>query len=244
MPFPTNASPWWLLLLPLAAQASPALAPATGTLQDDPNAIRILLTANLETTLSSQMSGTLGKLQASLGQPVKQGALLARFDCREGEAQARVAQAELQMARQDLAAKRNLRKLDAVGDLEVAIAATGVQKAEGAHALARARTSYCDVRAPFAGRIAQVQAKPYQTMTAGTPLFDLVSDGPSRSASTSPPGCCPGCNRGRPSRSTCWRRASPTRPGSATSMPGSTPWPRQSSWRPDSTPLIPNWSRA
>ncbi|MDM5093061.1 hypothetical protein [Aeromonas rivipollensis] len=53
MPFPTNASPWWLLLLPLAAQASPALAPATGTLQDDPNAIRILLTANLETTLSS-----------------------------------------------------------------------------------------------------------------------------------------------------------------------------------------------
>lgn len=178
MPFPTSASPWWLLLLPLAAQASPALAPATGTLQDDPNAIRILLTANLETTLSSQMSGTLGKLQASLGQPVKQGALLARFDCREGEAQARVAQAELQMARQDLAAKRNLRKLDAVGDLEVAIAATGVQKAEGAHALARARTSYCDVRAPFAGRIAQVQAKPYQTMTAGTPLFDLVSDGP------------------------------------------------------------------
>lgn len=178
MPFPTNASPWWLLLLPLAAQASPALAPATGTLQDDPNAIRILLTANLETTLSSQMSGTLGKLQASLGQPVKQGALLARFDCREGEAQARVAQAELQMARQDLAAKRNLRKLDAVGDLEVAIAATGVQKAEGAHALAQARTSYCDVRAPFAGRIAQVQAKPYQTMTAGTPLFDSVSDGP------------------------------------------------------------------
>jgi membrane fusion protein, multidrug efflux system len=182
MPLPTEmrARPWWLLLLPLTVQASPALQPAPTVqgLQDDPNAIRILLTANLETTLSSQMSGTLGELQARLGQPVKKGALLARFDCREGEAQSRVARAELQMARQDLAAKRNLRKLDAVGDLEVAIAATGVQKAEGADALARARSSYCDVRAPFAGRIAQVQAKPYQTMTAGTPLFDLVSDGP------------------------------------------------------------------
>ena len=177
--------PWlWLaFMLPLTAQAeSPlpvsAAIPNLGAAQDDPNAIRILLAAELEATLSSQMSGTLGELQGRLGQTVKKGATLARFDCREGEAQARVARAELQMARQDLSAKRSLRKLDAVGDLEVAIASTGVQRAEGADALARTRSSYCDVKAPFAGRIAQVQAKPYQTMSAGTPLFDLVSDGP------------------------------------------------------------------
>ncbi|MGY3855945.1 efflux RND transporter periplasmic adaptor subunit [Aeromonas intestinalis] len=198
MPSSTNLCLPCLLLLPLSLQAAPAPQSDQQHWQDDPNAIRILLAANLETTLSSQMSGTLGELQARLGQRVPKGTLLARFDCREGEAQASVARAELQMARQDLAAKRNLRKLDAVGDLEVAIAATGVQKAEGADALARARSSYCDVRAPFAGRIAQVQAKPYQTMNAGTPLFDLVSDGPLKVRLNVPSRLLSGLKEGQP----------------------------------------------
>ncbi|MFM4718127.1 efflux RND transporter periplasmic adaptor subunit [Aeromonas bivalvium] len=193
--------PWlWLaFMLPLTAQAESPLSapPMPSAALDDPNAIRILLAAELETTLSSQMNGTLGELKGRLGQRVRKGALLARFDCREGEAQARVARAELQMARQDLSAKKSLRKLDAVGDLEVAIAATGVQRAEGADALARTRSSYCDVKAPFDGRIAQVQAKPYQTMTAGTPLFDLVSDGPLKVRLNVPSRLLPGLKEGQ-----------------------------------------------
>jgi multidrug efflux pump subunit AcrA (membrane-fusion protein) len=33
------------------------------------------------------------------------------------------------------------------------------------------------VIAPFSGRIAKVYVKPYQTVSAGTPIVDLVSDG-------------------------------------------------------------------
>ncbi|MCY1274178.1 efflux transporter, RND family, MFP subunit [compost metagenome] len=144
---------------------------------DDPAAIRVLLAAEVETTLSSQMAGTLGELGASLGQNVAKGALLAQFDCREGQARAKVADAELNMARQNLEAKRQMRKLDAVGDLEVSMAATEVEKAAGARAMAQTQASYCKVLAPFAGRVAKVHAKPYQTVGAGTPLFDLVSAG-------------------------------------------------------------------
>ena len=83
-------------------------------LLNDPDAIRVLLSAKLETTLSSQMSGTLRELQASLGQPVAADATLVQLNCTEAEARARVANAELAMTRQSLEAKRNLRKLDAV----------------------------------------------------------------------------------------------------------------------------------
>lgn len=161
-----------LLLTPALAEDN---VPAAGT--DDAGAIRVLLVASLETTLSSQMAGTLGEFKAALGQTVAKGAVLARFDCAEAQARARVAAAELTMARQNLDAKRNLRTLDAVGDLEVNMANTEVQKADGARALAQAQSGYCLVQAPFAGRVAKVHAKPFQTVAAGTPLFDLVSDG-------------------------------------------------------------------
>ncbi|UJJ32714.1 efflux RND transporter periplasmic adaptor subunit [Halopseudomonas maritima] len=156
----------------LAQQVDDAL------LLNDPAAIRVLLTAKLETTLSSQMTGTLRELQASLGQRVEADATLVQLNCTEAEARARVANAELAMTRQSLEAKRNLRKLDAVGDLEVAIAETEVQKADASRALASAQRSYCTVKAPFAGRVAKVHVKPFETVSAGTPLFDLVSDGP------------------------------------------------------------------
>lgn len=139
--------------------------------------IRVLLAADLETTLSSQMNGTLSELTARFGEHVNKGAGLALFNCNEAKARGKVALAELSMAQQNLQAKKQLRKLDAVGDIEVAAANTEVQKAEGARAMGDAQMSYCRVVAPFSGHVAKVYVKPYQTVSAGTPLFDLVSDG-------------------------------------------------------------------
>ncbi|HDS1777247.1 MULTISPECIES: efflux RND transporter periplasmic adaptor subunit [Pseudomonas] len=163
--------PIWLALSSVAAQAE-QVTPA-----EDPQLIRVLLAAELETTLSSQMSGTLGELKTRFGEHVAKGAPLARFNCNEAQARGKVAVAELAMARQNLQAKQQLRKLDAVGDIEVAAANTEVQKADGARAMGEAQISYCQVLAPFSGHVAKVYVKPYQTVSAGTPLFDLVSDG-------------------------------------------------------------------
>ncbi|MDM0052475.1 efflux RND transporter periplasmic adaptor subunit [Variovorax sp. J22R115] len=162
--------------MPAAWAATDARKPPNLAM-DDPGAIRVLLASRLETTLSSQMNGTLGDLQVELGQKVAKNALLAQFICTETQARVKVAAAELNMARQNLDAKRNLQKLNAAGDLEVLMATTEVDKTEGALTLARTQSGYCQVRAPFGGRIAKVLAKPHQTVSAGTPLFDLVSDG-------------------------------------------------------------------
>ncbi|KJK19230.1 efflux RND transporter periplasmic adaptor subunit [Pseudomonas sp. NPDC087612] len=185
-----------LLALLMACLMAPATAQVNAG--DDASAIRVLLAADLETTLSSQMNGTLGELKASFGQPVGKSSVLARFDCAEPQARAKVAGAELTMARQNLDAKRNLRKLEAVGDLEVAMASTEVKKTEGALALAQAQNAYCQVQAPFAGRVAKVHVKPFQTVVAGTPLFDLVSDGALKVRLNVPSNLLPGLKTGNP----------------------------------------------
>ena len=160
------------LILPVNADDTPS-APAL----DSASAIRVLLAAELETTLSSQMSGTLGEMKTGFGEHVGKAEVLARFNCNEAEARSKVAAAELAMAKQNLEAKKQLRQLNAVGDIEVSMANTEVQKADGARAMGVAQSGYCQVLAPFSGRIAKVYVKPFQTVTAGTPLFDLVSDG-------------------------------------------------------------------
>ncbi|GAB7125918.1 hypothetical protein JCM19000A_04250 [Silvimonas sp. JCM 19000] len=151
---------------------------AAPTANDDANAIRVLLAPRLETTLSVQMTGTLTDLRVTLGKRVGKGAVLAQLDCAEVQARANVAKAELAMAKQNLSAKKSLQQLNAAGDIEVATMQTEVDKATGALALSSAQLGYCRVVAPFAGRVAKVYAKPYQTLSAGTPVADLVSDGP------------------------------------------------------------------
>ncbi len=169
--FARHSLPLFVALTCLTAHAEQEV-PADGS-----SPIRVLLAAELETTLSSQMNGTLGELKTRFGERVAKGATLARFNCNEAQARGKVAVAELAMARQNLEAKKQLRKLDAVGDIEVAAANTEVQKADGARAMGEAQMSYCLVQAPFSGHVAKVYVKPYQTVSAGTPLFDLVSDG-------------------------------------------------------------------
>ena len=151
----------------------PILPPDPGA---DPSAIRVLLVAELETTLSAQMNGTLGELKTEFGKQVPRGATLVSLQCAEAQARASVAASELTMAKQNLQAKLELRSLKAAGDIEVQMANTELQKAAGARTLAVTQAGYCSVRAPFAARIAKVYVRPYQTVSTGTPLFDLVSD--------------------------------------------------------------------
>ncbi|HEY3600044.1 MAG TPA: efflux RND transporter periplasmic adaptor subunit [Paraburkholderia sp.] len=180
MPLRFTEGQLWLAAALMIFALSPAQAAkpgGNGDGFDDPNAIRVLLAPNLETTLSSEMNGTITDLRASLGKPVAKNVVIAQMNCAEVQARSNVAKAELNMANQNLVAKRSLRDLNAAGDIEVSMASTDVEKAKGALSLARAQLGYCQVIAPFSGRIAKVYVKPYQTVSAGTPIVDLVGDG-------------------------------------------------------------------
>lgn len=182
-----------LLLLPVLAlaQTPPGQAPAppapaaprpappmTPVAVADAAAIRVLLAPELETTLVAQAAGRIETLNAGIGQAVAKGKVLVGFECGEAQARLRMAEAELVAANDALAGKTGLRRLEAAGDLEVSTAQANVDRARGAVSLARAQAAYCTVVAPFAGRVARVHVRQYQGVAAGTPLVDLVGDGP------------------------------------------------------------------
>lgn len=144
----------------------------------DPNAIRVLLSPDLDTTLISQMAGQVSSLNAGLGSAVKKGDTLVALDCSEAQARLRMAQAEYGAANETLKVKQNLRKLDAAGDLEVNQARAELNKTSAAVALGRAQSAHCVIKAPFDGRVVKTHVKQHQGVNAGEPLVELVSSGP------------------------------------------------------------------
>ncbi len=159
---------------PVAQPFTPTPPPA----QTDPNAIRVLLTPELETALVAQMVGRIVTLNASLGSRVVKGTTVVAFDCSESLARLEMAQAEQAGARETLDVKTRLLKLEAAGESEVILAAAAASRTTAAIALARAQLGQCNVKSPFTGRVVRVLVKPHQGVNVGTPLVELVSDGP------------------------------------------------------------------
>lgn len=168
---------------PSGAAVAPSPAPSTsvaGSPSAEPAAapVRVLLVAQRETTLVAQMAGRVDGLGGELGARVEEGASLVRFDCGEAQARRRLADAELDAARQTHDGKVKLQSMAAAGDIEVQLAAAGVARAQAQLDLATLQAGYCRIDAPFAGRIVKLHVRPFQGVTPGQPLLDLVSTGP------------------------------------------------------------------
>ncbi|WP_027016316.1 efflux RND transporter periplasmic adaptor subunit [Comamonas composti] len=161
-----------------AAVPAPRPMAAPAALAADPNAIRVLLTPELETVLAAQMLGRIANVHAGLGTRVAKGRTLVSFDCSEPDARLRMAQAEYANAKESLDVKQRLRKLDAAGDTEVVLAQTMADKAKAAIALSQVQMGQCLVKAPFSGHVVKLHVKPAQGVNVGMPLLEMVSDGP------------------------------------------------------------------
>lgn len=159
-----------------APTALPAAAHANAAV--NPNAIRVLLTPELETILASQMLGRISSLRVGLGSQVKKGQTLLSFDCSEAQARLRMAQAEYANAKETLDTKEKLRVLEAAGETEVILAKTMADKANAAISLTRVQIGQCSVVAPFSGHVVKLHVKPAQGVNVGVPLLEMVSSGP------------------------------------------------------------------
>jgi RND family efflux transporter MFP subunit len=163
---------------PPAPSSVAAPAKSSSATPEDPNAIRVLLSPELETVLVAEMPGRIAQLNALLGGKVAKGRVVVAFDCAEAAARQRMAEAEYASAKETLTAKEGLRKLDAAGDMEVSLATAAADKAKAAIGVARAQVGQCTVAAPFTGRVVKIHVKPHQGVNVGAPLVEMVSDGP------------------------------------------------------------------
>lgn len=163
---------------PATVTPAPRAAGVAASPVADPHAIRVLLSPELETVLAAQMLGRVTQLHAGLGSRVTKGKTLVSMDCSEANARLRMSQAEYAAAKETLEVKERLRKLDAAGDTEVALARNEAERAKAAIALTQVHTGQCSVTAPFSGHIVKLHVKPHQGVNVGAPLLEMVSDGP------------------------------------------------------------------
>lgn len=154
---------------PAAAAAAPNGGPS------DSSAVRVLVVADMEATISSQFAGRLSSMPKQVGDTFATGDLLAKFDCQEREATVKAAQAELMGARETHLAKLKLQSLGAVSDLDVTLAASTAEKAKSQLQLVQAQEKYCAVFAPYPGKVVRVRAKAFESVALGQPLLEIVN---------------------------------------------------------------------
>jgi membrane fusion protein, multidrug efflux system len=158
-------------IAPVALSAEP-----TGV-NPDARAIRALLVAQRETTLVSQIVGRIDNLYGDLGSSFKSGATLIQFDCSEFNARLKMADAEFNAAQQAHEGKIRLQGLNAAGELEVATAASAMEKAKAQIELTRTQIRQCKVEAPFSGRIVKMNVRQHQGVNVGQPMLEIISAG-------------------------------------------------------------------
>ncbi|OQX31193.1 MAG: hypothetical protein B0D96_11105 [Candidatus Sedimenticola endophacoides] len=156
----------------LAALLFGQCAPAAGTGE----AIRALLVARTETVLSSQINGRILTIDAVAGGAIRKGHALVRFDCDLHNAELKKARAQRKAARLRLESNQRLMEHRAVGELELALSETEMQHATADVELWQAQIRRCTIHAPFDGRVVKVLAKPFQSVTLGEPLIEILDD--------------------------------------------------------------------
>lgn len=140
----------------------------------DPREVAVLIAADSEATLSSQMAARVKKVNFSIGQSFKPGDVLIEFDCDEQKAKLESAQAEYLGARETHITKLKLQGLGAAGELEVTLAASAAEKAKSAVKQQETLMAFCRINAPYHGQVARLRIKAFENVSIGQPLMEIV----------------------------------------------------------------------
>lgn len=172
-------SPWaaFVLLLPILAQAAEPMPSAPARLLTSPAReppIRGQIRSSRHAVLSAGMAGELQAMPVDAGRVVKQGDVLAEFDCAAEQADHDMAQAKQQAARVKLSVNQRLSTAKNVSVLEVELSRSEV--AMGIAELRRidANLRHCTVHAPFSGMVVDRRVQAHEYVSLGTPLLELV----------------------------------------------------------------------
>jgi RND family efflux transporter MFP subunit len=145
-----------------------------------------------QTTLASEVEGSVVAVLADFGDPVKQGQILMRIDPREYQLHADSAHATLDQARARLANSRadfeRLNELKRQGLISpqqfdktsatMQVDQADVESAEKALALARKKLDDTAIRAPFAGAVQKRMASVGEYVVPGKQLYQIIATDP------------------------------------------------------------------
>ncbi len=126
-------------------------------------------------TLSTDLAGTVAEVKFESGAVAKKGDVLVRLDVSSEEGQLRTAEADLELARQDLGRTRDLAARKVISKAELDAAESKFKQKEGAVDNMRALVAKKEVRAPFDGQLGIRQVNVGQTINAGQQVVALTA---------------------------------------------------------------------
>lgn len=129
-----------------------------------------------EAVIAARVDSTLLPYRFKLGEAFGEGDVLVTLDDSRYAIEAKRAAEQFEFARATFEDKKQLREKNFTSDYELKKAAFDRQIAENDLAGAKLNLSYCTVRAPFAGKIVEIQTREYETVRPGQPLFRIIDD--------------------------------------------------------------------
>ena len=145
-------------------------APAYG------EAVKAVLFPFREAVIAARAESTLLPYRFKLGEPFKAGEVLTALDDSRYALEVRRATEQADFARAVFEDKKQLRAKNFTSDYELKKAEFDLSVAESSLADAKLNLSYCTVKAPFAGKLAEIRTQEYETVRPGQPLFRIIDD--------------------------------------------------------------------
>ena len=139
--------------------------------------IRVLVAAEQDSVLASQMAGRIDAVNVKLGSAIKAGQVLLKFNCDEQDAHLKMANAEFYGAQQTYESKVKLQAMQSVAEIDVQQAGAAAQKSKAQIQLYQAQLKQCTIVAPFSGTVTRLLAKPFASVNIGQPLIEIVNAG-------------------------------------------------------------------
>src|SRR5947207_1998348 len=124
-------------------------------------------------TVSAELAGTVAEIKFENGGLAKKGDVLMRLDASSEEAQLKSSEADLELARSDLARTRDLATRNVVSKAELDAAESKFKQKEGTVSNMRAMIAKKEVRAPFDGQLGIRLVNVGQMITAGQQVVSL-----------------------------------------------------------------------
>ena len=129
-----------------------------------------------EAVIAARADSTLLPYRFKLGEAFGEGDVLVTLDDSRYAIEAKRAAEQFEFARATYEDKKQMREKNFTSDYELKKAAFDRQIAENDLASARLNLSYCTIKAPFAGKIVEIQTREYETVRPGQPLFRIIDD--------------------------------------------------------------------
>lgn len=135
---------------------------------------RGILVATHKAVLSSELAAKVIQVPKKMGESFQAGDTLLALDCRLFEAQAEKVFAEAQVAKTRLDNTKQLNQLRSIGTLEVAVAEAELAKVEAELQITQLNVERCNIKAPFAGYVEQLDIHNYEIVQQQQPLITIV----------------------------------------------------------------------